>query len=65
MNLRLDLHLCLLTGVAVVSRDKALKLVTSLLKSLNASNDLVILSRRDQPLKPLPPPGFEEIVSNR
>jgi lipopolysaccharide/colanic/teichoic acid biosynthesis glycosyltransferase len=57
-SLLLDIKLIFFTALAVVSREKALVLVSDLLSKLGASQDLVEISRRQSPLKASPPPGM-------
>lgn len=64
-SILLDLKLVYLTAVAIVSREKALQAVSGILSSLNASPELVNLSKRESPLVPTPPPGAMNIVTNR
>lgn len=64
-SILLDLKLVYLTAVAIVSREKALQAVSGILSSLNASPELVNLSKRESPLVPTPPPGAKNIVTNR
>lgn len=64
-NILLDIKLIYLTAVAVISKPKALKGVCKLLENLKASDDLISVSRRIDPLTPTPPPGAQKIVTNR
>jgi lipopolysaccharide/colanic/teichoic acid biosynthesis glycosyltransferase len=57
-SMRVDAMLVLLTLITIVSRRRALQGVQVLLKSLNASTDLVRLASRNDPLLPMKPPGF-------
>lgn len=61
----LDIKLILLTALAIVSKQKALKGVVSILKSMNAPADVIEISKREQELVPTPPPGSDEIVQSR
>lgn len=61
----LDLRLIGLTLVAVVSRERALDGVRSVLEQLGADPALVELARRRQPLRPMPPPGALKVVTSR
>lgn len=57
-SLSLDLRLIVLTGVAIVSRRRALTGVGKLLVRCRAPADVVAVARRDRPLVPsLPPDG--------
>jgi lipopolysaccharide/colanic/teichoic acid biosynthesis glycosyltransferase len=64
-SLWLDIRLCFYTAIAILSKEKALKGVCSILKSMNAEENLVFLARRSEPLKPMPPPGGVKIVTSR
>lgn len=64
-SLVLDVELCLLTVVAIISRERALHLVQIRLKSLGASQDLLGIAARQGALVPMPPPGGDRIVTSR
>lgn len=64
-SLWLDIRLCFLTVIAILSREKALAGVQKILISIKAPNDLLQLAHRRQPLMPLPPPGGDRIVTSR
>lgn len=64
-SLALDIKLCLLTAVAILSRDKALAGVHEILKDLGASQELLELALRQKPLEPQPPPGGKKLVTSR
>lgn len=64
-SLLLDIHLCWLTLMAIVSRQMALSKIQKLLKSLGADESLLELAARRKPLTPKPPPGATEIVVSR
>lgn len=64
-KIRVDLLIILITTVAIISRDKALRLNTKLLLSLGASNETAELASRKFPLIPTPPPGSSTIVNTR
>lgn len=61
----IDIKLIYLTVVAILSKDKALKKIVSILKDLNASSLLIEIASRNKPLVPMPPPGAKNIVTNR
>ena len=61
----LDLYLILLTCVAIISKPKALNLLTAKLRQLNASEELLLIASRAQELIPSPPPGSLNIVTSR
>jgi lipopolysaccharide/colanic/teichoic acid biosynthesis glycosyltransferase len=64
-SLSVDVRLCWLTAVAILSRARALRGVCGLLASLGASAELLAVARRDQPLVPTPPPGQDHLVTSR
>jgi lipopolysaccharide/colanic/teichoic acid biosynthesis glycosyltransferase len=61
----LDVRLCWLTVVAILSRPSALDGVQQLLDRLGASPELRQIARRSAPLRPMPPPGATRIVVSR
>ncbi len=61
----LDIVIIMLTLVSIVSRPMALTGVITVLRILNAPEELVEVSRRNKPLKAFPPPGSDAIVSLR
>jgi lipopolysaccharide/colanic/teichoic acid biosynthesis glycosyltransferase len=61
----LDLQLIFLTAVAIISRRRALAGVQSVLDSLEADAMLKRVARREDDLKPSPPPGATEVVTHR
>lgn len=64
-SLWLDIKLCFLTVIAVLSREKALAGVQKILKDINAPDDVLQLAQRKQALVPRPPPGGDRIVTSR
>jgi lipopolysaccharide/colanic/teichoic acid biosynthesis glycosyltransferase len=64
-SLWVDLQLCALTGLALISRARALRGVARLLEDLGAHPSLVDVAARRSPLVPTPPPGAEGIVTAR
>jgi lipopolysaccharide/colanic/teichoic acid biosynthesis glycosyltransferase len=60
----LDIKLCFLTAVAIVSRDIALMGLQRVLKKLEASDELLKIASRKEPLIPMPPPGANKIVTS-
>jgi lipopolysaccharide/colanic/teichoic acid biosynthesis glycosyltransferase len=61
----LDIKLCFLTVIAIVSREKALAGIQKVLRDINASDDVLQLAQRNQALIPRPPPGGDRIVTSR
>jgi|APLak6261670569_1056079.scaffolds.fasta_scaffold05750_2 lipopolysaccharide/colanic/teichoic acid biosynthesis glycosyltransferase len=64
-SLVLDIKLCFLTALAIISRKSALVRVNRLLKKLGASQELLQIAARATPLVPMPPPGGTRIVTSR
>lgn len=64
-NLLLDIQLCWLTVVAILSREKALLKIQVLLQRLGADSPLLELAARQKPLTPQPPPGGTKVVTSR
>jgi lipopolysaccharide/colanic/teichoic acid biosynthesis glycosyltransferase len=65
MGVALDLRLISLTMKAILSRDTTLCAVSRLLESMGAEADMVRIARREAELVPAPPPGADEVVSQR
>jgi lipopolysaccharide/colanic/teichoic acid biosynthesis glycosyltransferase len=61
----LDIKMIFLTIIAIVSRDMALDGVNKLLMDMNAPDDVIRVSRREEQLVPFPPPGSNTIVTHR
>lgn len=64
-SISLDLRLCALTVVAIVSRERALAGVQRVLRRLGAGEPLMRVAARRDPLTPTPPPGATRIVTSR
>ncbi len=64
-SLMTDVRLCLLTGVAIASRPRALRGVRARLTSLGAPSHLIEIAGREGPLVPMPPPGGDRVVTSR
>lgn len=64
-SLLLDIQLCWLTLIAILSRKKALSDVQVLLRKLGATTELLEIASRDKPLSPRPPPGGIKVVTAR
>ncbi|WP_128113170.1 sugar transferase [Polynucleobacter necessarius] len=64
-SILLDIRLCLLTVIAIFSRNKALIGVQKILQGVHAPDDIVQMALRRQPLVPRPPPGSVRIVTSR
>jgi lipopolysaccharide/colanic/teichoic acid biosynthesis glycosyltransferase len=64
-TLWLDIRLCFLTVIAILSRQKALSGVQKILKDIDAPLDVIQLAQRTQALVPRPPPGGDRIVTSR
>lgn len=64
-SLIVDIQICFLTAIAILSREKALARLCTLLKKLGADHDLIALASRKNALQPMPPPGAASIVTCR
>jgi lipopolysaccharide/colanic/teichoic acid biosynthesis glycosyltransferase len=64
-SLLLDLKLIVLTLIAVVSRTSALSGVVNELRARGAPARLVEVASRASPLEPAPPPGADQVVTER
>lgn len=64
-SLWVDIRLCVLTAVAIVSRPRALRGVVRLLGRLGAPPELLEIASRTKPLVPMPPPGSDRVVDSR
>ena len=64
-SLKIDFLIILFTIISIFSREISLTLVNNTLKKLNAPKDLCKISLRKVRLKPIPPPGSNEIVETR
>ena len=64
-SLWLDIKLCFLTVIAVLSRERALAGVQKILKDIKVSGDVLQLASRKQALVPRAPPGGDRIVTSR
>ncbi len=61
----LDLKLIVLTAIALLSREAALKRLQTILHDIHADEELKRISLRKDPLRPYPPPGATEVVTHR
>jgi lipopolysaccharide/colanic/teichoic acid biosynthesis glycosyltransferase len=64
-SLLLDIKLIIFTAVAIISKKRALNWVTSQLKIMNVDSDIVTISRREVELYPFPPPGCDQVITER
>lgn len=64
-SLWLDIRLCFYTVIAILSKENALKGICSILQSMGADNNLLLIAKRAESLKPMPPPGGRKIVTSR
>ncbi len=64
-GLMLDLKLIFLTAMAIASRTSALAGVVKDLQKRGASPALLAIAARNAPLRPAPPPGSDQIVTER
>lgn len=58
-DLYTDISLLIITFINIFHRRKALNLISKLIKKMGGSEDLIQISKRLDPLKPFPPPGFK------
>jgi lipopolysaccharide/colanic/teichoic acid biosynthesis glycosyltransferase len=61
----LDIQLILLTALAIVSRERALSGIQTILANLNSDEHLMKIARRKDKLVPYPPPGASKVVTRR
>ena len=61
----LDIQLCWLTVVAILSRQTALSRIQVLLQKQGADSSLLEIAARQKPLTPRPPPGGNKVVTSR
>ena len=64
-SLGLDVAILFCTFSLLFDRRRTLQWVSRLLARTGASSDLVRFALRDEPLRPLPPPGAAEVVISR
>lgn len=64
-SLGLDIRLCFYTVIAILSKERALNGICSILEAMGAEENLVLLAKRSEPLRPMPPPGGLKIVTSR
>jgi lipopolysaccharide/colanic/teichoic acid biosynthesis glycosyltransferase len=64
-SMLLDIQLCFLTVLSILSRASALEKLQSVMRGIGAPSELLELARRDRPLTPSPPPGGDRIVTSR
>ena len=58
----LDVRIIVLTVLAIVSREYALEKVVEILKNWDADELVIRMARRQEPLRPYPPPGADSVV---
>ena len=64
-NFLIDIELIYLTAIAIISKEKALNSLVLILKKLGANELMITIASRKQNLYPMPPPGANNIVTNR
>lgn len=64
-SLLLDLKICLITAISLVSRQRSLDLIAHLLRQYNVEQSIIIYASRKIALYAMPPPGSKNIVTNR
>jgi len=65
MSVLLDLKIIFTTVLAILDKQKALKLVNKMLIDIDASDELKNICLRQEELHPHPPPGSEKIVQSQ
>ena len=61
----LDLKLIVFTLMGILSKGKAIELITKELEVIGVDDQVLQVSHRSAPLLPHPPPGMNEVVSSR
>jgi lipopolysaccharide/colanic/teichoic acid biosynthesis glycosyltransferase len=61
----LDIKLIIYTVVAIISKQRALNWVARALTKMNVDTDIIHISKREVELYPFPPPGSDQIVTER
>lgn len=64
-SILLDIQLIIYTALGIFSRKSAIELVCNKLQKLKVSKNLLTVARRIEKLYPFPPPGADNIVSQR
>ncbi len=64
-SILLDIKLILATALSILSKRKALAIVVKILQSKSSDSLLINICKRENNLKPYPPPGSKSIVMNR
>jgi lipopolysaccharide/colanic/teichoic acid biosynthesis glycosyltransferase len=64
-NVFLDIQLVFYTAVAIVSKQAAITWLVKRLYGLKVDEKILQVARRDSELEPYPPPGSDQIISER
>ena len=64
-NTILDIKIIILTAIAILNKEKALKSISNILTKLGADEKIVKVSLRKDKLIPHPPPGSDKVVNDR
>lgn len=64
-NIILDIKIIILTAIAILNKEKALKSISNILTKLGADEKIVKVSLRKDKLIPHPPPGSDKVVNDR
>ena len=64
-NIILDIKIIILTAIAILNKEKALKSISNILTKLGADEKIVKVSLRKEKLIPHPPPGSDKVVNDR
>jgi len=63
--LRMDIRIIFLTLIGVISRPRALAGVVRILSKNGVDEALIQVAKREQELRPFPPPGTDAVVASR
>ena len=61
----LDIKLICVTVIAIISKQQALNKINNILINLSAEDKLIEITKRENQLRPYPPPGSDSIVTSR
>jgi lipopolysaccharide/colanic/teichoic acid biosynthesis glycosyltransferase len=64
-SLLMDIKLIILTIVSLISKEFSLKMIIKILKKITQNSELIEVAKRKNKLKPMPPPGFNNIITTR
>ena len=64
-NIILDIKIIILTAIAILNKEKALKSISNILTKLGADEKIIKVSLPKDKLIPDPPPGSDKVVNDR